>query len=951
MSVAKYRRQVRTGEIGVIRADMSVANSLGEISNAVNKMSNEAFKMAADQAEERGRDYISSKSDDEIFGIDPETGKPKNLMTELLADLPAKGYGMIAQDAIKSEAAKRFSLILETKFREQGANAQAKFPLNPGKASAMLEEFTDELASKYEGEYKNKILSYGTSYASGIRNTLLIRQANNQMQIAAQNNSRIKTNFIQNEQSIAETSNHSTVQKLIKEADNPTGDKLKDIHSTSNSDHQFTGGRAENANQFKLRHKSNIAVARIKGILREYGDTDLKPHMIIAQVANGKPFKNIEGVSEPHNEQIKEMLTHVTAYEEGRSDLNTAVKSMVANQNAINNYVRQQTGANELEIQASLGEEAYNIRVDLLSLAVGGKRQDSFLADINALPNIQSKIELGQQLKNEIREKGSKFVTRTVNGETVRSKKPILTQPEIDKIDAQINRIVSSSVGNNLIESFTENGRLDTTALRRVMSAIKSGKMPDIPNMTSGQKKALEEIVPYFTKDRPVGPGGVETVEGGQPNLDFDARKNLNDYLEREIGNANQLASAEKQQIKLEQFAIDVNSKEPIDKSPENEDNADLYLLALAQKDPALRGKSLRSIILSPAFADPESDIRKAVDSMLKNNQIVSTTIKELIKETRKGLVASGPVNMFLDFIVKGTTLMAEEDKDGAFRYTEYNLFSFDEDLENDVVAIQNAFKISQISGGTLTIAQVLANEREYLNSDAYKMKLRDITGEDTFAKAQTKLEDKLSELTGGKDTIFYNRVLNAMPHIIFRNRNASVTLKDLKQETNAIMTEFFPKTEDFVLDPQSVRFDGDIRSTFALNRLFNTPEMKASFLEYVQQKLQLYGDYSISDGDRDGIESKDVGFFSGLVSGFNFRGDREGTAQRKKAWLTPSQFSSTDPFQEGLEKQNVTFFLTTGVNSELSFIVSEQEVAQVSMKEFRHWRKTNGKFLNEDDK
>ena len=123
--VARYKRQVRSGEIGVIRADMSVANSLGEISNAVNKMSNEAFKMAADGAEERGRDYISSKSDDEIFGIDPETGQPKNVLTELLADLPSKGYGMIAQDAIKQEASKRFGLVLETKFREQGANAQA----------------------------------------------------------------------------------------------------------------------------------------------------------------------------------------------------------------------------------------------------------------------------------------------------------------------------------------------------------------------------------------------------------------------------------------------------------------------------------------------------------------------------------------------------------------------------------------------------------------------------------------------------------------------------------------------------------------------------------------------------------------------------------------------------------------------------------------------------------
>ena len=362
---------------------------------------------------------------------------------------------------------------------------------------------------------------------------------------------------------------------------------------------------------------------------------------------------------------------------------------------------------------------------------------------------------------------------------------------------------------------------------------------------------------------------------------------------------------------------------------------------------------SVRQILLSREFANPDSNIRKAVDSMLKNNQIVSTSIKELIKDTRKGLVASGPANMFLDFIVKGTTLMTERDRDGAFRYTEFNLFSFDEDLEKDVIAIQNAFKISQIAGGTLTISQVLANERTYRNSNEYEMKLRAITGEDTFQKAENALKDEIAKYTGGKDTLFYKRILNAMPHIIYRNRNAEVDLDDLEQETKAIMTEFFPVTEDFVLDPQSVSFDGNIRSPFAMNRLFNTPEMKDSFLEYVQEKLQTYGDYSIRDGDRDGIESRDAGFFAGLVSAFSFRGDREDNVGRKKAWLTPSQFSSTDSFQEnmlGADKHNVTFFLTTGVNSELSFIVSEQEVAQVSMKEFRHWRKT-GEFLKEDDK
>ena len=80
--VVKYKRSVTSGDIGVIKADMSVANTLAETANAIGKMSNEAFKLAAVEAEKKGLEYISSKSDAELFGIDEE-GKPVNLVDQL----------------------------------------------------------------------------------------------------------------------------------------------------------------------------------------------------------------------------------------------------------------------------------------------------------------------------------------------------------------------------------------------------------------------------------------------------------------------------------------------------------------------------------------------------------------------------------------------------------------------------------------------------------------------------------------------------------------------------------------------------------------------------------------------------------------------------------------------------------------------------------------------------
>lgn len=983
--VAKYRRQVRTGEIGVIRADMSVANSLGQISNAVNKMSNEAFKMAADTAEKRGRDYISSKSDDEIFGIDPETGKPKNLMTELLADLPAKGYGMIAQDAIKSEAAKRFGLILETKFREQGANAQAKFPLNPGKASAMLEEFTDELASKYEGEYKNKILSYGTSFTSGVRNTLLIRQANNQIQIGMQNTLRTRDSFLQNEVSVAESaSNQATVDKMLAEAENPTGSKLKDIIQSSNSANTFSGGKVSSGNQFKLEHKSAIAVARIKGIMRKYSTENLLPLMTMVRVANGDDIEKIEGLSVDDNKNIKAMFQHVVAYDEGRSNLSSALKGMIANQNVIDTYRAQQDKQNQAEIIAGLDDEAYNQRIDLLSYQ-SGKNYNDFSQKIDSLPSIQSKIEFANQVKSDIRAKGTTILERTENGKKVKASKSILTDGEINKINNAVDKVVSRSVSSELVGAFTENGVLQTADLRRVVSAIvnngvrgttiNTGELTK--NMTSRQKKAVESIVPSITKARPVGPGGVETTEGGLPNLEIDARTAIANHLKTEINNANQLASEMSAQRKVEQFASSVATKTFIGSSPENSNQADQFILAVASEDPALAGKSVKDILMSAQFADPESKIRKTFDNLLRHNGVVSTETKELISELRNGFVTGPAAQRFLDFVVKGTTLVGERDADGAIRYVELNMFRVDKETHEDVMAIQEAFKISQITGGQLGISQILIREREYLNSPQYETKLKAITGEDTAQAAHKKIREAIAKTdgviaAGGNGSTYHEFLMKAIPHVIFKNKDAFITVDDLERFATATMKDFYGPTEDFVLDPLSVSIKGVVRSSMALNRLFPNDETKEAFLDYAQAKLETLGDYDIRQGDRGGIQGRGGGSFFGSVmreipsvlSGMpfvsTFMGDKKsatldssGQMQvdsfgSKKAWLVPSQFASTDPYTLS-DDQNVSFFLSEGILGGLSFIMNDKNVGKVSFKEFRHYQKT-GEFLPEDE-
>ena len=58
--VQKYRRQIQSSGIGVIRADMSVANDLGQTAQVFTNLSNQAFQIAGRKAQEKGREFISS---------------------------------------------------------------------------------------------------------------------------------------------------------------------------------------------------------------------------------------------------------------------------------------------------------------------------------------------------------------------------------------------------------------------------------------------------------------------------------------------------------------------------------------------------------------------------------------------------------------------------------------------------------------------------------------------------------------------------------------------------------------------------------------------------------------------------------------------------------------------------------------------------------------------------
>ena len=139
--VVRQKQRFRNQQIGVIRADMSVANSLADISNSMERISNTAFREAAVRAEEKGRKFVADLPDNQIMGID-EKGQPVNLLNDLRTSLSTKGYGTIAKRTIEREIRRRFATVAKNTYVNKAAELSAKYRFQPTK---FQEEFSNFL--------------------------------------------------------------------------------------------------------------------------------------------------------------------------------------------------------------------------------------------------------------------------------------------------------------------------------------------------------------------------------------------------------------------------------------------------------------------------------------------------------------------------------------------------------------------------------------------------------------------------------------------------------------------------------------------------------------------------------------------------------------------------------------------------------------------------------------
>lgn len=156
-AVIKQRAQVFNKPVGVIRTQGG-AQQLGQtISNVAGTLTQQAYKIAAEDAQKRGIDVAQSVEEKNLLTFDPETGKP-----EVFSPPPA--FGRIAASAYQDVIDKRFTDSMNSELQLKAKEISLKYQYNPDAYDSVFSDYIGAMSENATGKYKQFIESTGADY-------------------------------------------------------------------------------------------------------------------------------------------------------------------------------------------------------------------------------------------------------------------------------------------------------------------------------------------------------------------------------------------------------------------------------------------------------------------------------------------------------------------------------------------------------------------------------------------------------------------------------------------------------------------------------------------------------------------------------------------------------------------------------------------------------------------
>ena len=959
--VVRQKQQFRNQQIGVIRADMSVANSLSEISNSMDRISNIAFKEAAIRAEEKGAKFVADLPDNKIMATD-EKGNPVNLLNDLKQSLPTKGYGKIAQRTIEKELKRRFNQVAKNAYVLKAQELAVKYRFEPTKFQEEYANYLLTQAQPYDGEYRNAIIDAGEAYGASVKMNIIKNSLLNQERISALNWSNESEITYSHDFALGSENLGSDIDNFLNVLNNDESHKETKSIATNL---QFTGSLKINGSDYENNRKSNFGQGVIMGFHQKLLDLDpLVANQLQRAVLNrNTTLKGLDLLKENLTEEEMKRIQKSLSFVDSNGD-NLALNRTITSQRVIHTNGQTLEAKENLELQNNFSEDVLeknnSIRNELQS--------SEYLNDIEMnLNNVQTK-DIGSFVEKyiaEVREEGSKKQTTVIDGKTVTAKTSALSNEQILSIENKIRNAAELEVAERLVKlSIDESGSINELKTNKILEYLAIPSESRLKGFSDSEKQLLKGF-DDFTQNVP-----KSVVENSFPFIPTEEPTGYSNAIRRSIHTKLEgLLTDATASSSFSQATLDRNAKMtayanglPYSGSstkPDRQIADDIAFGSVPELDRA-------NLLFTKDFVDsnnPEAKkIRTRIANLTLNQGLVPQAVVQGMQKFRYGQnINKEGFDSFYSFIMPFINEKVVDPATGEL--ADRNVFA-NHDVANEVRFLKELDSAINLLGATDRYS--IYNDFIEINADRTRL---DNEYERLFPKkdgvsGKNRALAIIAKQTGGKNTTAYQLLTGnneAALDLYLTRKITSARMKDVSDFKDFIketLKENLGSGEGYILENQMISVDDDKALTrFAPKLLFGNKNMQVGFRDFSNTSVldATNGEVSLLQGSLNGFG----GGGSDLPAFFSLQADKEST-RTLKGFLVPERSSSILKLNEGFDATNeleirnqagveTSFILHVSYNGELVPYIKNlpngnKDFVRVKVKDFiKFYSATNG--------
>ncbi len=647
VSVVKQRRQFQNTQIGINRADMSVANDLGRVSQLADQVTNRMFREAADQAAKSAQKFIDEAPDNAIYGIDPNTGRPK--VIDLQEALPSQGYGTYAQDLIKKGIDERFARLATNEYKETSQRLAAKYPFSPTKYKEEMSRFVSEMKKPYSGKYSNLIESGATEWIGRTQAVILEQAIKNQRRLAGADLANALNEFNQDVESIGIGGGVNS-KDFMSKIEEYVGSLSEQIVTSRN-----LGSFKQTPKQVINSLKSNYALSRMQNIFEKVTRTDkdgLNGALFIDQVGAGR-FEFPEQF-ENYKDEAKLLYKQITKTGQGLE----LKRRLVGLQEDNNRVFRAEQSRKVAEEQDARNATLTNILQEKDQVITSY----DVMGDNNAYTSFVSSIA-GQDLESttslylEELQKISNF-EQPQNIPGLVATKSVLASDEANTIEASLREAYKDQVGTMIVSTFgRDKAKLLAVAEYVDMPVKQDGSRNFQPfidksiSLSQPEQKLLESFGNF--KGDPTEP---MEAWGGDKQVKLSSKirgQIVNEVKEQANYVSGTTVSAAQQKLQAE-YNIKIRSSFTTSSKAEREYHEGAFFADSTYGQELRQKGDMRFAFSDPEFMTPNGKNYKFyqdLNNYFVNNNILPESLVQFMKGMENGAVSAQEGQYVLNFI------------------------------------------------------------------------------------------------------------------------------------------------------------------------------------------------------------------------------------------------------------------------------------------------------------